>query len=112
MKSYTKSELKEKITLAEQKIKAFAAQYSAEPVQVFSYGAYDIDPKHLVFWVSVQSDAMKIILQETIEWKQELSRILKSVEYPEAGISGVHIGVESQESVDRESAGNWWHHFK
>jgi hypothetical protein len=32
--------------------------------------------------------------------------------YPAAARDHVHIGLESQETVDRDAGGNWWHHWK
>ena len=33
-------------------------------------------------------------------------------DYPADAQNNVHIGFESQETVDRESDGNWYLHFK
>jgi len=38
--------------------------------------------------------------------------LLKKHNYPIYALQFVYIGFESQETVDRESNGNWYHHFK
>jgi hypothetical protein len=76
------------------------------------YGAYDINPKHLAYWICVQTDKMKDELRENIELNNTLRTLLEKHEYPKDSQKAVHIGFESQETVDRESKGNWYHHFK
>lgn len=41
-----------------------------------------------------------------------LRNILAVHEYPIEGRPFVHIGFESEETVARESGGNWYYHFK
>ena len=42
----------------------------------------------------------------------QLRALLVKNDYPNEARQFVHIGFESQETVERESAGNWYHHFK
>ncbi len=94
---------------------AIAAQIAIvtkEKHWVTHYGANDIHPKHLVYWICVQSDAEKKRLQDDSDLYRKLRSLLADYDYPLVGRNGVHIGFESQETVDREAGGNWWHHWK
>lgn len=55
---------------------------------------------------------MKSELQANTLLMGELRDLLRKQEYPEQGRPFVYIGFESQETVDRESGGNWYHHLK
>ena len=41
-----------------------------------------------------------------------LRSLLELHDYPIEGRAGVHIGFESEQTVQRESRGNFWHHWK
>lgn len=105
-------ELEEKIIQIESDIKDLIKSYCHENYSVTWYGAYYIDPKHLVYWISVQSDAMKKKLQRDAELNRSLREILSDNNYPLDARNEVYIGFESQQTVNRESNGNWYHHFK
>ena len=103
----------ERVTLQiEAEIKRIMKGESAEKVWVTHYGANDIHPRHLVYWVCVDSDKEKHRLESDTELTSRLRELLVRCDYPEEGRSGVQIGFESTETVDRESNGNWWHHWK
>lgn len=76
------------------------------------YGAYEIDAKNLVIWICVETDATKLRLESDRELIIRLKELLTKYDYPEEARSSVHIGFESQETVDRESNGSWYEHFK
>lgn len=108
----TNENLKEVTDLIEKAIAATIREATREKHWVTHYGANDTHPKNLVYWICVQSDAEKKRLADDRDLHRRLRALLVEYEYPPEGQAGVHIGFESQETVDRESAGNWWHHWK
>lgn len=76
------------------------------------YGAYDIDPKYLVYYIGVKTDTQRGKLIRNKALNADLRKLLIEHDYPEAARKHVYIKFESQETVDRESNGNWYHHFK
>lgn len=76
------------------------------------YGAYEIDPKNLVFWICVETDRTKSLLKSNLNLLGELRYLLTRYDYPQQARESVHIDFESQETVDRESGGDWFLHFK
>lgn len=91
---------------------AVAERTSFENVSAFWYGAVDIHPKHCAIWIRVRTDAEKARINDDAVLLNELRGLLEANGYPAAAMPHVHLGVESEETVQRESAGNWWHHFK
>lgn len=100
------------IQTIEKEMKQLLSTKLNEKFSIFHYGAYEIDPKHLVFWICVDTDEIKQKLEENKELNSQLRNILIKNKYPKAAIPNVHIGFESQETVGRESKGDWWLHFK
>ena len=104
--------LKNKILSIKSDISEIIGTNCSEKYWIDWYGAYEIDPKNLVFWVCVQTDKMKKALEEMPGLINDLRNLLKKHNYPLEAQASVHIGFESQETVDRVSGGNWYHHFK
>ena len=109
---YDKELIKRKILDIKADIEKLIQSVCFERFFVDWYGAYDIDPKHLVYWICVQTDKMKNKLTGNIELTISLRDLLVKHDYPAESQRFVHIGFESQETVNRESQGNWYHHFK
>jgi hypothetical protein len=84
----------------------------SEKFFIYWYGAYDLDPKYLVYWVCVKTDNMKAKLESDRDLNSELRQLLEAHEYPIEAREFVHLGFESQETVDKKSGGNWYQHFK
>jgi len=87
-------------------------RHAKEKFWVTHYGANHIHPKHLVYWIVVVSDYEKHRLEADSDLMAVLRSLLMKYDYPIEGRDGVHIGFESQETVDRESDGNFYHHWK
>lgn len=104
--------LEETTVRIEAAIQERVAGRAREKFHVTHYGANDIHPRHLVYWVCVLTDAERDRLQGDEELARELRQLLVDHDYPEEGRSGVHMGFESEETVRRDSGGNWWHHWK
>ncbi len=109
---YRKGSLKRKVLDVESDIKALMKQYFKGRYWVTHYGAYDIDAKNLVYWICVDTDSERDKLRSDKSLNGELSEILIKRNYPEKARPLVGIDFESQQTVDRESDGNWWMHFK
>jgi hypothetical protein len=104
--------LKAKILNIVSDIKKEVKPYCDEPFSIDWYGAYYIDPKHLVIWVCIETDETKLKLSSNKELRAKITNLLAKHNYPIQARSLIHIGFESEETVKRESKGNWYHHFK
>ncbi len=79
---------------------------------IWSYGAYEIDPKYLVFVIRVDTDKTRDRLRADEALKQGLFQLLVEEDWPEPAREHVHFSIESEETVQRESGGNWFYHYK
>ncbi len=109
---YSQKSMKRKILDIMDDVKKVVLSTCSDKFWIDWYGAYDINPQHLVIWVCVESDVVKSRLESNTELISKFREILVKHGYPEQAIPFVHIGFESKETVDRESNGNWHHHFK
>ena len=108
----SKNSLKRKIKTIEQEIEKTVSMNFNGKFSILRYGAYEINPKYLVFWICVDTDEIKKKLENDKTLNNELKNILIKNEYPKDAINNVHIGFESQETVERESNGDWYMYFK
>jgi hypothetical protein len=79
---------------------------------VWSFGAYWIDPKHMDFVVGVSTEKNKLELKSNRNFVLAMAEVLERFNWPLEARAAVTFDIESQESVDRESDGNWWYHYK
>ena len=107
-----KNSLKRKIFDIVDDIKAEVKPYCDERFWIDWYGAYEIDPKNLAIWVCVKTDKTKLKLESNSELNTRLNQLFIKHDYPIQARSLVQVGFESQETVNRESHGNWYNHFK
>ena len=97
----SKNSLKRKIEIIEEEMKNLIAAGFDEKFFLFHYGAYEINPKHLVFWICIDTDRTKERLEGDKQLNSQLKNILVKNKYPKEAITNVYIGFESQETVDR-----------
>lgn len=88
------------------------AEKHGVPASVSWFGAYEIHPKYLVVLIRVETDRDKLKLNQDVAFRTALKSQLEVVSYPREGRDGVAFDVESQETVDREWAGDWWQRIK
>jgi hypothetical protein len=109
---YSKHSIKRKILDIKVDIKRIVRKNTNEGFWIYWYGAYWIDPKHLAYIIIVNSDRMKNKLSSDIELNKALRSFLIKNDYPTEAIPDVYIGFESDETIQRESDGNFHYHFK
>jgi hypothetical protein len=103
--------LKWKIWRIESAIRALIKAEGLKPI-VWSFGAYYIGPKHMVFVVGVPIDEDKNKLKDNARFIQPVKSLLVKFGWPEKAREHVAFDIESQETVERENNGNWWYHYK
>jgi hypothetical protein len=109
--SRTNPQLKRTVKAIEDDVAQLLHTRSIKP-QVWSFGAYYIDPKLLVFVVGVTTDTEKNALKLDDQFLTTLTNLLAKHDWPEQARSAVVFDIESQETVDRETKGHWWYHYK
>ena len=103
--------LKWKIWRIESALKKLVIAEGFKPM-IWSFGAYYIDPKHLVFVVGVPTDDAKENLKSNNSFTTSMTDLLAKFNWPIQARPEVVFDIESQETVDRENNGNWWYHYK
>jgi hypothetical protein len=103
--------LKWKIWRIESSLRLLLKDAGIKPL-IWSFGAYYIDPKYLVFVVGVPSDEEKNRLKTDPHFDQAMGALLIKHNWPLIAREHVIFDIESQETVDRETNGNWWYHYK
>ncbi len=103
--------LEEKRNLIENDVKDLLTNMKIKPI-VWSFGAIEINPKHLVVVVGVQTNAEKEKLKSDPIFNSHLCNLLIKNNWPEKSIKYVSFDIESEETVKNESNGNWWYHYK
>lgn len=103
--------LKWKIWRIERRLAKLLLEEGVTPA-VWSFGAYYIDPKHLIFFIGVPTDHEKSLLKSNTPFIQRMRDLLDEFDWPLSARNFVVIDIESQETVDKDSGGHWWHHYK
>ncbi|WP_029272583.1 hypothetical protein [Flavobacterium sp. KJJ] len=108
----SKKTLEIKVIKIKKDIEAIVSEVCSENFSVLKYGAYEINPKYLVYWICVNTDEVRNKLSNDKILKETLRNVIINAEYPIEAVNDVFVGFESQETVDRESNGDWYLHFK
>ena len=82
---YSKDSLKRKILDISEDIKKLIKANCREKYFIDWYGAYDIDPKLLVYWICVKTDKEKERLKNDLKLNSELRLLLVKHKYPTDG---------------------------
>lgn len=82
------------------------------PCKVWWFGAYYINPKHLVFVLAVATDQDRNQLRANPEVGNELRNLLERFDWPEPARPHVIFDIESRETVVRDYEGSWWYRYK
>jgi len=90
--------------------KVIVSQRCSEMFDVICYGSVHIDAGLLVILIAVRTDEIKSRLALDSEMNSLIRESLVRNGYPASAIDNVIIWVESQETVDRESHGDWHIH--
>lgn len=99
--------LSPRVFLAKRRIARLASQRGIRPKWVSSIGAIGIDPKHLSIWIAVDKDWERDELLQDSNFEAACREVLLRCGYPSGAVLFVGIAVESQQTVDRDSGGNW-----
>lgn len=79
---------------------------------IFHFGAVDIHPRHLAYWITTATDAQRDRLAGDSEMQDEFRRILMRAGYPADAILEVGFAYQSEETVQRDFGGNWFYAVK
>jgi hypothetical protein len=88
------------------------AQRRFPSVTVKTFGATNVDPKHLTVIVATVSDDERDKLKEAPGLDSELREALFRVGYPAAAVPAVRFVIESREALNRDFGGSWYQAMK
>lgn len=80
--------------------------------KVFSFGAVDIDPKNLAVWITTDTDTQRDELLNNGALINQFRLVFRTAGYPGNAIQDICFEFESQQTVNRDFNGNWWHAVK
>jgi len=110
--SQTDTDLKNVIAIINDNFELIVQGHTDERFNVLWFGDYQADPKNLVFWICVQTNAERDFLKTDAGLNRKLRGLFEKYDYPADARDAVQINYESQQTVDRESGGDWHQHLK
>lgn len=81
-------------------------------VRSIDFGALEISPTHLDIWFITDSDAQRQHLLGLPDFDRTCHAALAATGYPAEAVPHVRFHAESEETVQRDWGGNWWHVFR
>jgi len=99
------------IRRAKRGIKELARQRCPN-AKVFTFGATHLDPRLLAIWVTTKTDKERDDLANDVDLHEHLRAVLLQAGYPPEAVPHIGFAFESQQTVDRDFAGNWYHRIK
>lgn len=99
------------IAAAAEKMVALA-RTKEQSAGIFHFGAVDIHPKHLAYWLTTATDAQRDRLAADSAMQDEFRRILLRAGYPADAVLEVGFAFQSEETVQRDYGGNWYYAVK
>ena len=109
---WNRDDLAGRIARIEADLKALVRDQVGVEAVIWSHGAYWIHPRHLVFGIGVATDALRDRLRADAVVQRDWRALLARHGWPAVARDAVAFFVESQQTVDRDSGGNWWHHVR
>lgn len=100
------------IILAAERVILARARAKVKTAGIFHFGAVDISPEHLAYWITTPTDAERDRLSADAALVASFRAALAEAGYPAGAIPSVGFAFESQETVDRVHGGNWWYAVK
>jgi hypothetical protein len=80
--------------------------------RVTSFGAIDLYPSCLAILICVATDAQRDSLLKDPDFLGRIRRIVADCGYPEDSVGQIGFTAESDETVDRDWNGSWYHALK
>jgi hypothetical protein len=80
-----------------------------EKLRVSSFGATHIDPRYLCVCIDVDTDAERDAMRDDNELIEDFRDAILAAGYPVESVPLVSFSIESQQTVDRDWSGNWFH---
>jgi hypothetical protein len=103
--------LKKKVANMADEIKTAVRRTGGANCTVLTLGAYDVDPRLLVYVVQVATDAERDKLKDRPTLAESLKELPAKSGWPSSACEDVTFHIESQQTVDRENEGNWAYRY-
>ena len=100
-----------KVLRIEYALKSLLKEFGIK-ANVWSLGAYYVDPRRLALVIAVPLDSDRASLQNNRAFLVRMERLLAIFNWETTARDHVRFHIESQETVDRENNGNWLYHFR
>lgn len=104
--------IKDLVKVIKKDVKYIVSETTQERYDVFTYGSYLFGENGLCILISVNTDKERDRLKDDAKFFRRVSSSLVLRDFPEEARSRVVVWVESQETVDRESKGDWYQHMR